>query len=125
MAASRCGPTGGSATPASRPTCTPAPVSTRTSLARGTSTTDARTAPGGGVSRGGPGPSSQADAGLSGDNDLIYWLVAGGLILAVEINGLIGPGAPTQKPLTTVSGTIHGGLALWLVLYLVGAFLNS
>ena len=52
-------------------------------------------------------------------------LVAGGLIVAVEINGLIGPGAATQKPLTTVSGTIHGGLALWLVLYVVGALLNS
>ena len=58
-------------------------------------------------------------------NDMLYWLVAGGLIVAVEINGLIGPGAASQKPLTTVSGTIHGGLALWLVLYLVGAFLNS
>jgi uncharacterized membrane protein len=62
---------------------------------------------------------------LSGTNDMVYWLIAGGLILAVEVNGLIGPGAATQKPLTTVSGTIHAGLALWLVLYLVGAFLNS
>ncbi len=62
---------------------------------------------------------------LSGTNDTAYWLVAGGLILAVEVNGLIGPGAATQKPLTTVSGTIYGGLGLWLVLYLAGAFLNS
>lgn len=62
---------------------------------------------------------------LSGTNDLVYWLVAGGLIVAVEINGLIGPGVATQKPLTTVSGTIHGGLALWLLLYLAGAILNS
>ncbi len=62
---------------------------------------------------------------LSGTNDLVYWIVAGGIILAVEVNGLIGPGAATQKPLTTVSGTIYGGLALWLVLYLVGTFLNS
>jgi len=62
---------------------------------------------------------------LSGTNDMVYWLVAGGVILAVEVNGLIGPGAATQKPLTTVSGTIYGGLALWLVLYLVGAVLNS
>ena len=62
---------------------------------------------------------------LSGANDMVYWLVAGGLIVAVEINGLIGPGAATQKPLTTVSGTIHGGLALWLVLYVIGAVLNS
>ncbi len=62
---------------------------------------------------------------LSGTNLMPYWLVAGGLILAVEVNGLIGPGAATQKPLTTVSGTIYGGLALWLLLYLAGAFLNS
>ncbi len=62
---------------------------------------------------------------LSGTNDLTYWIVAGLIILAVEINGLIGPGAATQKPLTTVSGTIHAGLGLWLVLYLVGSLLNS
>ena len=62
---------------------------------------------------------------LSGTNDLVYWVVAGVLILAVEINGLIGPGAPTQKMLTSVSGTIHGGLALWLLLYLAGLLLNS
>ncbi|MBC8187849.1 MAG: urate hydroxylase PuuD [Proteobacteria bacterium] len=62
---------------------------------------------------------------LSGTNVMAYWLVAGALILAVEVNGLIGPGAATQKPLTTVSGTIYGGLGLWLVLYLAGAFLNS
>jgi uncharacterized membrane protein len=62
---------------------------------------------------------------LSGSNDLVYWVVALIVILAVEINGLIGPGAASQKMLTTVSGTIHGGLALWLVLYVVGALLNS
>ena len=52
-------------------------------------------------------------------------LVAGLVILLVEINGLIGPGAASQKPLTTVSGTIHGGLALTLVLFLLGLGLNS
>ena len=51
--------------------------------------------------------------------------VPGGIIILVEINGLIGPGAATQKPLTTVSGTIHSGLALWLVLYVAGALINS
>jgi uncharacterized membrane protein len=59
-----------------------------------------------------------------GTNDLLYWLLAGGVIALVEVNGLIGPGKPSQKMLTTVSGTIHGGLALWLVLYLIGAFVN-
>jgi len=48
-----------------------------------------------------------------------YWVVALIVILAVEANALIGPGAATQKPLTTVSGTIHAGLALVIVLYLL------
>jgi len=59
-----------------------------------------------------------------GSNDLLYWVLAGGVILAVEVNGLIGPGAASQKMLTSVSGTIHGGLIVWLVLYLIGAFVN-
>jgi len=53
----------------------------------------------------------------------VYYAIAMVIILAVEVNGLIGPGAPSQKPLTTVSGTIHMGLALTLVLWAVGAFL--
>jgi uncharacterized membrane protein len=51
----------------------------------------------------------------------VYWLVALVVILAVEAQALIGPGLATQKPLTSVSGTIHAGLALTLVLYVVGA----
>ena len=61
----------------------------------------------------------------TGDNDLVYWLVAGTLIVLTEINGLIGPGAGTQKPLTSVSGTIHAGLGLTLLLFLAGRLLNS
>ncbi len=60
-----------------------------------------------------------------GANDTTYWIVAGLIILAVEINALIGPGLATQKPLATVSGTIHMGLGLTLVLYVVGVLLNS
>ena len=37
---------------------------------------------------------------------------------ALEVNALIGPGAPTQKMLTTVSGTIHAGLAVAILLFL-------
>ena len=44
---------------------------------------------------------------------MTYWIAAGAVILAVEANGLVG-NAKTQKPLTTVSGTIHFGLGLWL-----------
>ncbi len=60
----------------------------------------------------------------NGTNDAIYWLITGAIILGCEAQALIGPGAATQKPLTTVSGTIHAGLALTAVLYIVGAALN-
>ncbi len=53
-----------------------------------------------------------------------YWVAALVVMIAVEINGLIGPGASTQKPLTTVSGTIHAGLGLSLVLLLLQSFLT-
>ena len=61
----------------------------------------------------------------NGSSDGLYWLLAGGLIVLVEINALIGPGASTQKPLTTVTGTIHGGLGLTAVLWAVMFFVNS
>jgi uncharacterized membrane protein len=61
----------------------------------------------------------------TGTNDVLYWIIAGIVIVAVEANGLIGPGAPTQKPLTTVKGTIHFGLGLTLVLFLIGLFINT
>jgi uncharacterized membrane protein len=60
----------------------------------------------------------------NGDNDLIYWVIALALIVAFEVNALSGTGQPRQKYLSTVSGTIHAGLALTLVLYLVGAIIN-
>jgi uncharacterized membrane protein len=53
----------------------------------------------------------------------LYWIVALALILAVEVNGLIGPGASSQKMLTTVKGTIHGGLVLTLLLYITASVL--
>jgi uncharacterized membrane protein len=53
---------------------------------------------------------------------MIYWVIALVLILATEINALIGPGLSTQKPLASVSGTIHGGLALVILLYLNAEF---
>jgi uncharacterized membrane protein len=49
-----------------------------------------------------------------------YWIVALLVILLVEANGVVvNPGSPSQKLLTSVSGTIHGGLALTVVLFLV------
>jgi uncharacterized membrane protein len=50
-------------------------------------------------------------------NVSLYWIVALIVIFAVEANALVGTGQGRQKPLSTVSGTIHMGLALWFVLY--------
>ena len=60
----------------------------------------------------------------NGTNDAIYWLIALALIVLLEVNALAGTGQPRQKYLTTVSGTIHAGLGLALVLYLVGVIVN-
>jgi len=54
-----------------------------------------------------------------------YWVIALVLLLAVEVNALIGPGAATQKPLATVSGTIHAGLGLTLLLVILQWVLTS
>jgi len=67
-----------------------------------------------------PSLAKGADVGL---HVLNYWIAAFLIIGLVEINGLIGPGATTQKPLTTISGTIHGGLAVTAVLLLAQVFL--
>jgi uncharacterized membrane protein len=64
-----------------------------------------------------------AGANLPGGSPAMYWLVGLVVILAFEANGLIGPGAATQKPLTTVSGTIHAGLGLTAVLAILMAVL--
>jgi uncharacterized membrane protein len=60
----------------------------------------------------------------NGTNDTVYWVVAFVLIGFAEAQALIGPGTPTQKPLTSVSGTIHAGLALTVLLYIAGVALN-
>jgi hypothetical protein len=61
----------------------------------------------------------------NGENDAVYWAIAGAVILFAEAQALIGPGSATQKPLTSVSGTIYAGLGLTVVLYLVGVLVNS
>ncbi len=63
-------------------------------------------------------PSLARDADL-GAGVQTYW-IAGLIVIGLfEVNGLIGPGASSQKPLTTVSGTIHAGLALTAVLMIL------
>jgi uncharacterized membrane protein len=47
----------------------------------------------------------------------LYWFIALVVIFAVEANALVGTGQPRQKPLSTVSGTIHLGLALTVILF--------
>jgi uncharacterized membrane protein len=48
------------------------------------------------------------------------WLVVTLIIIAlVEANALIGTQGATKKPLDSISGTIHSGLALWLVMIIV------
>ncbi len=49
----------------------------------------------------------------------LYWIIALVVIVLVELNALAPAGLPTQKPLASVSGTIHAGLALTVVLYVV------
>ena len=46
------------------------------------------------------------------------------VMAAVELNALVGVSPGRQKYLTTVSGTIHAGLGLTLVLYLL-SLVNS
>jgi uncharacterized membrane protein len=51
----------------------------------------------------------------------LYWIVALALIFAIEANCLVGTGQARQKMLSTVSGTIHAGLGLTVVLYVLMA----
>jgi len=50
-------------------------------------------------------------------NKGLYWLVALAVILAMEANVFVG-NAATQKPLSTVRGTIHLGAGVTLVLWI-------
>ena len=60
--------------------------------------------------------------GMGGGSLAAYWVLALIVILAVELNCLVGSGTAAQKPLGTVSGTIHAGLGLTLVLYVIMSF---
>ncbi len=66
-----------------------------------------------------------AGIGMGEANLSAYWVCALAVIGLVEANALIGSGLPTQKPLGTVSGTIHIGLGLTVVLYLLQSILLS
>ncbi len=60
-----------------------------------------------------------------GENDLVYWAVFAIVVALLEFNA-IGPAAPArQKYLTTVSGVIHVGLVVSVVLFGAGLLINS
>jgi uncharacterized membrane protein len=56
-------------------------------------------------------------------NVALYWILALIVVLAVELNALIGTGQARQKPLSTVSGTIHAGVALTFILFALMAMI--
>ena len=56
-------------------------------------------------------------------NLTLYWIIALALVGVLELNALVGTGQPRQKPLSTVSGTIHLGLALTFILFAALAIL--
>ena len=62
-------------------------------------------------------PSLTAALDTSGGMLTVYWIIALIVIGIGEAGALMGPGLPTQKPLATVSGTIHGGLGIVIVLF--------
>jgi hypothetical protein len=72
------------------------------------------------------GSARHAPAGFNdGDRDAAYWLVVVIVVALLELNA-IGPAAPgRQKYLTKVSGVIHYGLAVAVVLYGAGLLINS
>lgn len=64
------------------------------------------------------GAASHLQYAFLGEGDALYWIGVLALAALVELNGVrLGPGAVTQKPLATVSGTVHAGLGLALVFY--------
>ncbi len=68
-------------------------------------------------------PSLTSKLDMGGGSLGLYWVLALVVMAAVEVNGLIGPGASSQKMLTTVRGTIHGGLGVTLVLFVLASAL--
>jgi len=56
--------------------------------------------------------------GTAGGN-AAYWILFLAVVGAVEANALVGSGQARQKPLATVSGTIHGGIAVAVLLFVI------
>ena len=71
------------------------------------------------------GSASHLTSFNNGGNDGLYWILFLVVVGALEWNSLSGTGQGRQKFLSTVSGTIHAGLGLTLLLYLIGVVVNS
>jgi len=56
-------------------------------------------------------------------NLTLYWVLTLVIVGALEFNALVGTGQARQKPLSTVSGTIHMGLALTFVMFALALLL--
>jgi len=70
------------------------------------------------------GAASHLNSIHNGENDFLYWILALAIIIALECNALVGSGQARQKFLSTVKGTIHAGVGLTLLLYVLGAVVN-
>jgi uncharacterized membrane protein len=64
-------------------------------------------------------PSLTSSLDMGEGSLMLYWIIAFIAIGVAEAGALMGPGLPTQKPLATVSGTIHAGVWLAVLLFVV------
>ena len=62
-------------------------------------------------------PSLTSSLDMGEGSLMLYWIVAFIAIGVAEAGALMGPGLPTQKPLASVSGTIHAGVWLAVLLF--------
>src|SRR5262245_26103776 len=67
--------------------------------------------------------SAQSFPSLGVEKLALYWIIALGFVGVLEINALVGTGQARQKPLSTIAGTIHLGLALTFILFAAMALL--
>jgi uncharacterized membrane protein len=60
-----------------------------------------------------------ASLDMGGGQLTLYWILAIVVIAIFEAGALMGPGLPTQKPLASVKGTIHAGIGVTIVLFVL------
>jgi uncharacterized membrane protein len=56
---------------------------------------------------------------VSAISKLLYLVIAGALVLTIELNALVGSTGPTNKPLETVRAVLTSGFVLLAVLYVL------